>query len=131
MIDHLSTYTTDFERSQAFYDKVMGALGYQRTAGLVATWDAEFLNRRMAAYGPAGKRILWLIEVKESATPRHVAFQAPSRQHVTAFFETALAAGGQDNGGPGPREQYHPTYFGAFVIDPDGNNLEAVFHGKE
>lgn len=129
MIDHLSTYTVSFERSQAFYDAVLGALGYERTAGLVATWDAEFPNRRMAAYGPRGKRTLWLIEVKEKATPRHVAFQAPSRQHVETFFATALESGGIDNGGPGPREQYHPTYFGAFVLDPDGNNLEAVFYG--
>ncbi|MCU0697220.1 MAG: VOC family protein [Myxococcaceae bacterium] len=131
MIDHLSTYTVDFERAQTFYDRALGALGYQRTAGMVATWDAEFLNRRMAAYGPDGKRVLWLIEVKEKPTPRHVAFVAPSRKHVSAFFEAALAAGGIDNGGPGVREQYHPTYFGAFVLDPDGNNVEAVFYGKE
>ena len=76
-------------------------------------------------------RTLWLIEVKEKPSPRHVAFVAPSRKHVQAFFEAALAAGGADNGGPGVREQYHPTYFGAFVLDPDGNNIEAVTHRKD
>lgn len=131
MIDHLSTYSTQFEKAQTFYDKALGALGYERTASLVASWDAEFPNRRMCAYGPPGKRIVWLIEVKSAASPRHVAFVAPTRKHVQAFFDAALANGGTDNGGPGVREQYHPTYFGAFVIDPDGNNVEAVSHGKE
>ncbi len=131
MIDHLSTYTVVFEKAQAFYDAALAPLGYERTAGLTATWDAEFPNRRMSAYGPKGKRVLWLIEVREKASPRHVAFAAPSHQAVQAFFEAALAAGGVDNGHPGFREQYHPTYFGAFVLDPDGNNVEAVTHVKE
>lgn len=131
MIDHLSTYTVAFEKAQAFYDKTLAALGYERTAGMVATWDVDFPNRRMCAYGPPGKRILWLIEVKEKPTPRHVAFVAPTRKHVQAFFDEALKAGGIENGDPGVREQYHPTYFGAFVLDPDGNNIEAVTHGKD
>lgn len=129
MIDHLSTYTVSFEVAQRFYDLALAPLGYTRNAGLVATWDAEFPNRRMAAYGPPGKRTLWLIEVKEAPSPRHVAFVAPTRKSVQSFFDAALAAGGKDNGGPGVREQYHPTYFGAFVLDPDGNNIEAVTHG--
>lgn len=131
MIDHLSTYTLDFEKAQTFYERTLGALGYQQTASLVATWDAEFPARRMTAFGPDGKRVLWLIEVKDPVTPRHVAFVAPTRKHVRAFFEVALANGGTDNGGPGPREQYHPTYYGAFVLDPDGNNLEALTRGQE
>lgn len=129
MIDHLSTYTTQFDAAQRFYDAALTPLGYGRTMDLVATWDGEFPNRRMAAWGPPGKRILWLIEVKEAPSPRHIAFQAPSRKAVQAFFDAALEAGGFDNGGPGVREQYHPTYFGAFVLDPDQNNVEAVFHG--
>lgn len=131
MIDHLSTYTTSFEVAQKFYDEALAPLGYARTAGMVATWDAEFPNRRMAAYGPPKKRVVWLIEVKEPASPRHLAFQAPSRKAVTDFFEAALKAGGKDNGEPGPREQYHPTYYGAFVLDPDGNNIEAVHHSVD
>ena len=130
MIDHLSTYTVHFEQARAFYDAALAPLGYTRNAELVATWDAEFPSRRMAAYGPPGKRVLWLAEVKVAASPRHVAFAAPDQAAVHAFFDAALKAGGTDNGGPGPREQYHPTYFGAFVLDPDDNNVEAVFHGK-
>lgn len=129
MIDHLSTYAVDFARAQAFYDAALKPLGYERTAHMVATWDFDFPTRRMSAYGPPGQRILWLIEVKEKPTPRHVAFRAPTRQAVQDFFAAALQAGGLDNGGPGPREQYHPTYYGAFVLDPDGNNVEAVTHG--
>jgi len=128
VIDHLSTYTVSFEAAQRFYDLALASLGYGRTASLVATWDAEFPNRRMCAYGPENQRVLWLIEVKDQATPRHVAFRAPTRKAVQAFFDAALLAGGKDNGGPGVREQYHPTYFGAFVLDPDGNNVEAVTH---
>ncbi|MFZ5442680.1 MAG: VOC family protein [Myxococcota bacterium] len=129
MIDHLSSYTTSFEASQRFYDESFQALGYGRTASMVATWDQEFPTRRMAAWGPPGRPVFWLIEVKAAATPRHTAFQAKSAAAVEAWFKAALAAGGKDNGGPGPRPQYHPGYFGAFVIDPDGNNVEAVFHG--
>lgn len=130
MIDHVSTYSTVFEAAQKFYDAALKPLGYGRVMEMVATWDGEFPNRRMCAYGPPNRPTLWLIEVKERATPRHIAFQAPSRESVKQFFDAALVAGGKDNGGPGPREQYHPTYFGAFVLDPDDNNVEAVTHTK-
>lgn len=129
MIDHVSTYTTKFEAAQKFYDQSLAPLGYGRVMEMVATWDGEFPNRRMCAYGPPKKPTLWLIEVKESASPRHIAFTAPTRESVKKFFDAALASGGRDNGEPGPREQYHPTYFGAFVLDPDDNNIEAVTHG--
>ena len=71
---------------------------------------------------------LWLAPA-ENPTPCHIALAASSTAQVDAFHKTALAAGGTDNGGPGERPHYHPGYYGAFVLDPDGNNLEAVFHG--
>lgn len=128
MIDHLSTYTMNFEKTRDFYDRAFATLGYARTLEMVSTWDPEWPTRRMAAYGPAGKSCLWLIEVKEPATPRHYAFVAVDRPAVEAFHKEALAAGGKDDGAPGLRPHYHAHFFGAFVIDPDGNFIEAVCH---
>ncbi|MFT3708969.1 MAG: VOC family protein [Archangium sp.] len=129
MIDHLSLYTVHFDKAQKFYDAALGALGYERVRNMIATWDAEFPNRRICAYGPKGKAVLWMMEVKVATSTGHTAFVAKDRKAVHDFFEAAIAAGGKDNGGPGPRDQYHPTYYGAFVLDPDGNNVEAVIHG--
>ena len=78
--------------------------------------------------GPAGKPIFWIAGRPPRNTGVHVAFTAPDRATVDAFYEAAIAAGGKDNGAPGVREQYHPHYYGAFVLDPDGNNIEAVCH---
>jgi len=131
MIDHLSTYTTDFPASQRVYDAALKALGFERVVNMVASWDAAFPTRRMCAYGPPGKPVLWVAEVeaKDKATPRHLAFAATSRHAVDAFHRAALAAGAKDNGAPGLRPVYHANYYGAFVFDPDGNNIEAVCHG--
>ncbi|MGH8265379.1 MAG: VOC family protein [Steroidobacteraceae bacterium] len=130
MIDHLSSYTTDFPAALRVYDAALKALGYERVVNMVATWDTDFPTRRVAAYGPAGKAALWVIEVpaKDKATPRHLAFAAASKAAVDAFYQAALAAGASDNGAPGPRPIYHEHYYGAFVFDPDGNNIEAVCH---
>jgi catechol 2,3-dioxygenase-like lactoylglutathione lyase family enzyme len=81
----------------------------------------------MCAYGP-GRPVFWVIEVKEPVSPRHVAFTAANREAVGAFHAAALAAGGTDHGAPGLRPMYHEHYFGAFALDPDGNNVEAVCH---
>ena len=79
-----------------------------------------------------GKPYFWINEQRQPATTNvHVAFAAPDRATVDAFHEAALAAGGTDNGGPGIREIYHPSYYGAFVLDPDGNNIEACCHRPE
>jgi predicted lactoylglutathione lyase len=94
---------------------------------MVSTWDPAFPTRRMCAFGPQ-RPIFWVIEVREDATPRHTAFSARARAEVDAFYRAALAAGGRDNGAPGLRAIYHPNYYGAFVLDPDGNNVEAVCH---
>ena len=131
MIDHLSTYATDFAATRAFYQACLGALGYSVQSEMVASWDTEFPDRHICAFGPPGKSAFWVIEVKESVSPRHVAFSAADRNAVALFHQAALGAGGTDHGAPGLRAIYHPDYFGAFVLDPDGNNVEAVCHAPE
>ncbi|HEB90317.1 MAG TPA: VOC family protein [Deltaproteobacteria bacterium] len=131
MIDHLSSYTTDFPAAKAFYDAGLGSLGYAIQAEMIASWDPEFPDRRMCAWGPSGRAVFWLIEVKEAVGPRHVAFSAPDRAAVDAFYEALIEAGGRDHGAPGIRATYHPDYYGAFVLDPDDNNVEACCHAPE
>ena len=131
MIDHLSTYATDYSATKAFYAASLGALGYQVQCEMEMTWDTEFPGRHACAFGPPGKSLFWVIEVKEAHTPRHVAFAAEDRKSVAAFYDAALAAGGSDHGAPGLRPEYHEHYFGAFALDPDENNVEAVCHVQE
>jgi catechol 2,3-dioxygenase-like lactoylglutathione lyase family enzyme len=126
MIDHLSTYATHFDASIRFYEGVFKALGYAKVVDLISTWDAEWPTRKLAAFGPPHKPAFWVIEVKTPATPRHVAFSAPTRAVVDAFYAAGMEVGGKDNGPPGLRPHYHENYYGAFVVDPDGNNVEAV-----
>lgn len=128
MIDHLSSYATDYPATRRFYEAALGALGYAVQTEMKADWDADFPGRRICAFGPEGRTIFWVIEAKEAVSPRHVAFTATDRAAVAAFHAAALAAGGTDHGAPGPRPIYHEHYFGAFVLDPDGNNVEAVCH---
>jgi catechol 2,3-dioxygenase-like lactoylglutathione lyase family enzyme len=128
MIDHLSTYATDYDATRAFYAAALGVLGYGAQADAVATWNADFPTQRMCAFGPPGQPVFWVIEVRAAASPRHTAFAAADRAGVDAFYRAALSAGGRDNGPPGLRVQYHPAYYGAFVLDPDGNNVEACCH---
>ena len=128
MIDHLSTYATDYAATKAFYEAALAPLGYALEHEMVTTWDEAFPERRACAFGPPGKSAFWVIETKLDVTPRHVAFAAPSRDAVAAFHEAALGAGGADHGSPGLRPLYHEHYFGAFALDPDGNNVEAVCH---
>jgi catechol 2,3-dioxygenase-like lactoylglutathione lyase family enzyme len=129
MIDHISFYATNFDATKAFYDAVLAPLGYVCNMEMTASWDEEFPTRRLAAYGPGTKHSFWVMEVREAASPRHVAFVAPDHAAVDAFHAAGLASGGSDNGAPGPRPLYHAKYYGAFLLDPDGNNVEAVDHG--
>jgi catechol 2,3-dioxygenase-like lactoylglutathione lyase family enzyme len=131
MIDHLSTYATDYPRTKAFYEAALGPLGYGLEHETVASWDAEFPERRFCAFGPSGKAVFWVVETRVVYTPRHLAFTASDRAPVAAFHTAALGAGGRENGTPGPRPIYHEHYYGAFVLDPDGNNVEAVCHTPE
>jgi catechol 2,3-dioxygenase-like lactoylglutathione lyase family enzyme len=126
-IDHVGFSVKNYERSKAFYAQDLAPLGI--------TLVMEFGNA--GGFG-RGKPELWFGEDKmefqspnqlTTITPLHICLAAGSREEVDAFYAAALAAGAKDNGPPGIRAQYHPNYYGAFVIDPDGNNLEAVFHG--
>ena len=121
MLGHLSFGVHDLARATAFYDGVLTALGYVRV------WTSE----GAVGYGEPGKGDkLALFSRPGSASPPgegfHLAFNAPDRAAVDRFHATALARGGRDLGTPGPRPQYSPTYYAAFVLDPDGHKLEAV-----
>jgi len=120
VLDHMGFTVSDYERSKAFYVKALAPLGM------------ELLMEPMGAaggFGRDGKPFFW-IESRGArpATGIHVAFVVDDRATVDAFHAAALEAGGTDNGGPGVREIYHPHYYGAYVLDPDGNNIEAVCH---
>ena len=131
MIDHMSTYATDYDATKRFYSTALEPLHYPLQVEMVTEWDQEFPTRRICAFGPDGKPVLWVIETKEVYSPRHIAFAASDRSGVQAFHAAALSGGGKDNGAPGPRPIYHEHYYGAFVLDPDGNNVEAVCHTPE
>ena len=128
MIDHLGINVADFDASKAFYDQAMAPLG----ASLIYMVPLEYTcGAKVGGYG-RDRPVFWLQEGKDGQKAhQHVAFTARSRAEVDAFHAAALAAGGKDNGGPGLRPHYHPNYYGAFVFDPDGNNVEAVCHDPE
>ena len=120
MLDHLGLDVTDYDRSKAFYERALAPLGIELIMEPVPG---------IGGFGDHQKPYFWIGRRERPAqTGVHVAFSAPSREHVDAFHAAALAAGATDNGGPGVREIYHPDYYGAFVLDPDGNNVEAVCH---
>jgi catechol 2,3-dioxygenase-like lactoylglutathione lyase family enzyme len=118
ILDHIIIGVSDLAASKAFYEQALAPLG-------IAT-IMEFPG--VAGLGAGGKPELWLRDGGGNEQV-HVAFSSPDRATVDAFHEAALAAGATDNGGPGVREIYHPQYYGAFVLDPDGHNIEAVCHG--
>jgi catechol 2,3-dioxygenase-like lactoylglutathione lyase family enzyme len=119
MIDHVTIGVSDIERAIAFYDRALRPLGIERL-------HAE--GERFAGYGAGPKAFFWIGLRQAPQTGAHVAFAAPDRAAVDRFHAAALAAGGRDNGPPGLRPQYHSNYYGAFVLDPDGHNIEAVCH---
>jgi len=125
MLDHITIHVSDFARSRAFYQSALAALGY--VPRKVFETDMGFGAGDPAYPGNPGGEF-WIHE-GTPCTPRvHVAFRARSRDEVDAFHRAALAAGGRDNGAPGLRPHYHPNYYGAFILDPDGYNIEAVYH---
>jgi len=128
MIDHLSTYATNYPATKAFYEATLSKLGYSIQNEMVFDSDPALPGRRACAFGPEGQSQFWVIEVLKPYSPRHVAFVARDRQSVAEFHQAGLAAGGQDNGAPGLRPIYHEHYYGSFLTDPDGNNVEAVCH---
>ncbi len=126
MIDHLGIHVADFAKSKAFYDTVFAALG----GSLLYTVPKQYTGGiGVIGYGRE-RPVFWLHEGASHGT-QHVAFTARSRAEVVAFHAAAIEAGGKDNGGPGLRPHYHADYYGAFVFDPDGNNIEAVCHAPE
>ena len=128
MLDHIGLAVADFDRARAFYRAALKPLGL----GVVMEVTAEETGGDAhAGFGDEGKPFFW---IGTGAKPRggaHVAFAAQTRAEVDAFHAAAIAAGGRDNGAPGLRPHYHPNYYGAFVFDPDGNNIEAVCHRPE
>lgn len=115
LVDHVHLNVADLERSAAFYSAVLAAIGHP--PGNLTPHFFQVDELFISLPGPG-----------QSVSHVHLAFQAPDEETVQRFHAAALAAGGTDNGGPGERP-YHPGYYGAFVLDPDGNNIEAVFHG--
>ena len=120
MFDHIGVNVRDYGASRAFYERALAPLGYS-----VVMEMAEF---NAVAFGDDGRPTFWVVQREPFGTGSHVAFACDDRGAVDAFHAAALAAGGTDNGAAGVREHYHPTYYGAFVLDPDGNNVEAVCH---
>jgi catechol 2,3-dioxygenase-like lactoylglutathione lyase family enzyme len=124
MIDHVGITVSDYEKSKAFYAAALAPLGYELV--MEVTEAGPF-----AGFGEGGKPDFWIGAGERTVLKVHVAFRARDRATVRAFYEAALAAGAADNGPPGLREIYHPAYYGAFVLDPDGHNIEAVCHHPE
>ena len=119
MIAHVTIGVTDLQRSASFFDAALAPLGIVRLFG-----DGE----RFAGYGETRRPYFWIGSRHPVLTGTHIAFTAADRATVDAFHAAALAAGGVDNGAPGLRPHYHAAYYGAFVLDPDGHNVEAVCH---
>ena len=128
ILDHISLTVSDYSKSKSFYEKALAPLGIKPIM--------EF--GKACGFGKDGKPEFWIGEGPASfqkpehlakITPNHVAFTTMKRADVDAFYKAALAAGAKDFGAPGLRPHYHPNYYGAFVLDPDGHDIEAVYHG--
>jgi catechol 2,3-dioxygenase-like lactoylglutathione lyase family enzyme len=123
VIDHVGFAVADYGRSKAFYEKALAPLG--------VTLLMEFAGAA-AGFGTSGRPSFFIEAHGEPVRGRlHIALRAETRAKVDAFHAAALEAGGTDNGAPGVREMYHPDYYGGYVLDPDGNNVEAVCHQPE
>jgi catechol 2,3-dioxygenase-like lactoylglutathione lyase family enzyme len=117
MVDHIGLTVADLAASVRFYERALAALGF-----VLCSRDET-----SASFGPAGAAALWLAQGERRTGPGvHIAYRAPDRTAVARFHAEGLAAGGRDNGLPGSRADYSPTYYAAFLLDPDGNNIEAV-----
>jgi catechol 2,3-dioxygenase-like lactoylglutathione lyase family enzyme len=126
LLDHIGIGVGAYDKSKAFYQAALAPLGYSLQMEIEG-WAG------FGREGPLGAHDLafWIHRGEVPVAPVHVAFRTADRATVAAFHAAALAAGGRDNGAPGLRTHYHPSYFGAFVLDPDGHNIEAVCHAPE
>jgi catechol 2,3-dioxygenase-like lactoylglutathione lyase family enzyme len=122
VIDHIGVGVRDYEESLRFYSSALAPLGLE----LVVEDEAD---NRAAGFGYKGRDDFWIHEGRPLGR-MHVAFEAQSQEQVDAFHAAALEAGGRDNGAPGVRPEYSATYYAAYILDPNGNNIEAVFHGQ-
>jgi catechol 2,3-dioxygenase-like lactoylglutathione lyase family enzyme len=126
VLDHVSLGVTDLEQSRRFYDAVL------RPLGVVRTVDFEHGSDYGSMPGSLGVEFTITIDIETFPSPgMHLCFRAPDRAAVHAFYAAALATGGRDDGAPGLRSEYHPEYFAAFVLDPDGHRIEAVCHAPD
>lgn len=123
MFDHVKFGVSSYANSKSFFLKALEPLGVEGGSEGEPSYGIELCGRNNAS--------LCLYQAKETPVPLHIAFVAESRQQVEAFYRAALEAGGKDNGAPGLRPHYHSNYYSAFVIDPDGHNIEAVCHEPE
>jgi catechol 2,3-dioxygenase-like lactoylglutathione lyase family enzyme len=122
MLDHITIGVSDIGRSKKFYDQALRPLGITRLYAEGAQY---------AGYGISPKAFFWIGRRDIPQTGARIAFAARDRSTVDRFYDEAIAAGGRDNGAPGIRPNYHPDYYGAFVLDPDGHNIEAVCHSPK
>jgi catechol 2,3-dioxygenase-like lactoylglutathione lyase family enzyme len=119
MIDHVTLHVNDWDTSKDFYAKALAPLGYAQTS--------EFEEWKVTGYGVNGKSDLWIV-ADGADKPGHIAFIASNKDQVQQFYDAALASGGKDNGAPGYRKDYSPGYYAAFAYDPNGHNIEVLFH---
>ena len=125
MIDHIGFPVSDYVRAKAFYTQALAPLGYSL---IIEVMQDDRPGEPAAGFGANGKPDFWIGGEGALNKPVHIAILAKDRATVDAFYKAALAAGGRDNGAPGIRAHYHPNYYGAFVLDPDAHNIEAVCH---
>lgn len=125
MIDHTGVIVSDFDKSKAFYQTALAAIGYS----LIHEFSAAVTGHTdVAGFGENGKADFWISRGTPNQPQMHVAFRVDERRRVDAFHAAALQAGGRDNGRPGIRAHFHADYYGAFALDPDGHNIETVCH---
>jgi catechol 2,3-dioxygenase-like lactoylglutathione lyase family enzyme len=125
IVDHIGLGFADYARAVRFFEQALAPLGI---AVIMQVTKEQTGGYEGAGFGRDGKPSFWISSVGRTTPRVHIAFVADSRAAVNAFFEAALAAGGVDNGAPGVRAHYHPHYYGAFVLDPEGHNIEAICH---
>lgn len=128
MIDHVGVVVSNLEASKQFYVKALAPIGYSMLMEVSAEQSGGCAT---AGFGAPPVPDFWIGQGTPNQPPVHVAFAVANRALVDAFHQAAIAAGGRDNGAPGLRPHYHPNYYGAFVLDPDGHNIEAVCHLPE
>lgn len=125
MIDHTGFNVTDFARSKAFDNAALGAIGYSLLAEIPASLTGK---ADVAGYGEAPNADFWIASATPNQPRIHVAFRVDTPADVDRFYKSAFDAGGRDNGSTGPRPHHHANYYGAFVLDPDGHNIETMCH---